>query len=339
MEMKTLRDTARLRMKGFCSLCQVCDGKACAGKMPGMGGSITGSSFNANSRALSDVRLNMRVVHDCNDPDTHFNFFGSSLSTPIMNGPMASPNNNCGPIDDLEFEVSLLKGTTQAGGLGWVGDPAQEEFFMNGCKAIAEVGAGVVISKPHYDSENVRLRFQWGKDAGAVAFGMDLDGAGILQLKKLGYPVGPKTIEELKEIRSFMPSSPFIIKGIMTSDDALRCRDAGVDCIVVSNHGGRVLDGTPGVAEVLPEIAKAVGEDIVILADGAVRSGVDILKYLALGAKGVLVGRPLCWGVYGGGAEGVKLIIDTYTEQLKQAMILTGCRSLADIDSRILYGV
>lgn len=338
MDMKTLRDTARERMKGFCSLCQVCDGRACAGKMPGMGGAITGSSFTANSHALADIRLNMRVVHECIDPDTHFEFFGSSLSTPIMNGPMAGPNSNCGPIDDLDFEISLLKGTTQAGSLGWIGDPAREEFFMNGCKAIEEAGTGVVISKPHYDNANVRLRFQWGKDAGATAFGMDLDGAGILHLKTLGYPVGPKSVQELKTIRSFMPSNPFIIKGIMTADDALRCRDAGVDCIVVSNHGGRVLDGTPGVAEVLPEIAKAVGNDMVILADGAVRSGVDVLKYLALGAKAVLVGRPLCWGVYGGGAEGVKLIIDTYTEQLKQAMILTGCKDLSDINSRILFG-
>ena len=244
--------------------------------MPGMGGAITGSSFTANSHALADIRLNMRVVHECIDPDTHFEFFGSSLSTPIMNGPMAGPNSNCGPIDDLEFEVSLLKGTTQAGSLGWIGDPAREEFFMNGCKAIEEAGTGVVISKPHYDNENVRLRFQWGKDAGATAFGMDLDGAGILHLKTLGYPVGPKSVQELKIIRSFMPSNPFIIKGIMTADDALRCRDAGVDCIVVSNHGGRVLDGTHGVAEVLPEIAQAVGNDIVILAHGAVRSGVHL---------------------------------------------------------------
>ncbi len=324
-------------MKGFCNVCPVCDGRACAGKVPGMGGALTGSSFMENVKALADIKLNMRTVHDCLEPDTGFDFFGMHLSTPIMNGPVASPNTNCGPIDDLEFETAIMVGTERAGSIGWIGDPCQKEFFLNGCEALRSAGRGVVISKPHIEPEKVRARFEWAREAGAVAFGMDLDGAGLTVLRKIGYPVGPKAMEQIKQIRAFVPQSPFIVKGIMTPDDALRCLDAGVSCIVVSNHGGRVLDGVPGVAEVLPAIAKAVGGSMMILADGAVRSGVDVLKYLALGAQGVLVGRPLCWGAFGGGAEGVQLMINTYTQQLQQAMILTGSTDLKSIDERLLF--
>ena len=131
---------------------------------------------------------------------------------------------------------------------------------------------------------------------------------------------------------------PFTINGIMTEDEARLCADAGVDCIVVSNHGGRVLDGCPGVAETLPEIAYALSDSpMTILADGSVRSGVDALKLMALGAKGVLVGRPLCWGAFGGGAEGVETFISTYTKQLYQAMIMTGCASLDAINENVLF--
>jgi isopentenyl diphosphate isomerase/L-lactate dehydrogenase-like FMN-dependent dehydrogenase len=106
---------------------------------------------------------------------------------------------------------------------------------------------------------------------------------------------------------------------------------------VVSNHGGRVLDFTPGVAEVLPGIVNAVGKDAIVLADGGIRSGADVLKLLALGAKGVLIGRPLITGAFGGMSEGVKFMIEKYTQELYASMILTGCRSVKDIDKRAIF--
>lgn len=123
----------------------------------------------------------------------------------------------------------------------------------------------------------------------------------------------------------------------MTVDEAVKCVEIGAKAIVISNHGGRVLDHTPGVANVLPEIAKAVKGKITVLADGGVRSGTDVLKMLALGADGVLVGRPLIMGAYGGGTEGVKTIIEKYTSELKAAMILTGCKSITEIRPEILW--
>ncbi|MGB4470100.1 MAG: alpha-hydroxy-acid oxidizing protein, partial [Tepidanaerobacteraceae bacterium] len=152
----------------------------------------------------------------------------------------------------------------------------------------------------------------------------------------MGQPVGPKNLQELKEIISGT-ELPFILKGIMTLDEAKLALEAGASAIVVSNHGGRILDGTPGVAEVLPKIARELKGKITILADGGVRSGVDVLKYIALGADAVLVGRPVIIGAFGGGAEGVKLVLETMAKELKQAMILTGCNNIGEISDRVLF--
>ena len=151
-----------------------------------------------------------------------------------------------------------------------------------------------------------------------------------------GQPVGPKTKAQLKELIEAI-SLPFIVKGIMTADEATKCLKAGAVAIVVSNHGGRVLDHTPGAADVLPEIVKAVKGKIKILVDGGVRSGADVIKLLALGADGVLIGRPLMVAAYGGGSEGVRVLIEKYTAELRAAMILTGCQSLKDINSDVLF--
>ena len=123
----------------------------------------------------------------------------------------------------------------------------------------------------------------------------------------------------------------------MTVDEALLAVEAGVDAIVVSNHGGRVLDQTPGVADVLYDIASAVKGKVKILADGGVRNGVDVLKMIALGADAVLIGRPFVSASFGGQREGVKNYIETIHSELKSAMVLTGCNSIGDINERIIY--
>jgi isopentenyl diphosphate isomerase/L-lactate dehydrogenase-like FMN-dependent dehydrogenase len=153
---------------------------------------------------------------------------------------------------------------------------------------------------------------------------------------RAGEPVGPKTVEAWQEIIA-ATDLPFILKGIMSLEDATAAIEAGAAAIVVSNHGGRVLDHTPGTADVLPEIAEAVGGDVPVLVDGGVRSGVDVLKMLALGAKAVLVGRPLAIAAMGGGTEGVAAVLNQYADQLCSAMILTGCASLDEIDESILF--
>jgi isopentenyl diphosphate isomerase/L-lactate dehydrogenase-like FMN-dependent dehydrogenase len=113
--------------------------------------------------------------------------------------------------------------------------------------------------------------------------------------------------------------------------------EAGIDGIVVSNHGGRVLDHTPGTAEVLPRIAASVKGRVAIIADGGVRTGVDMLKMLALGADCVMIGRPYIVAAVGGGAEGVRAYTAMYRDQLEQAMIMTGCPDVAQAGPHLFY--
>ena len=127
-------------------------------------------------------------------------------------------------------------------------------------------------------------------------------------------------------------SGPLILKGILDVEDARLAASAGADGLVVSNHGGRQLDGVPSTAAVLPSIAEAVGDRLTVLADSGVRSGLDVLRLLALGAKGVLLGRAWIYALAGGGQGGVTHLIRLMEAELRTAMALTGCTSLSAID-------
>jgi L-lactate dehydrogenase (cytochrome) len=129
---------------------------------------------------------------------------------------------------------------------------------------------------------------------------------------------------------------PLIIKGILDADDAKRAADLGADGIVVSNHGGRQLDGALSTARALPSIADAVSDRITILADGGVRSGLDVVKFLALGAKGVLLGRAWAFALAGAGREGVAHVLRLIESEMRIAMALTGVTSIDAIDRTIL---
>ena len=166
---------------------------------------------------------------------------------------------------------------------------------------------------------------------------MDIDAAGLPFLQGLTPPAGSKSVEELKQIVSWA-QRPFILKGIMTARGAEKALEAGASGIVVSNHGGRVLDHCPATAEVLPDIVDAVGGKMMILVDGAIRSGMDMFKALALGADAVLIGRPFVTTVYGGGEEGVQLYVQKLKAELADTMRMCGAHSLADIDRSMVYG-
>ena len=148
---------------------------------------------------------------------------------------------------------------------------------------------------------------------------------------------GSKSVEELKQIVSWA-QRPFILKGIMTARGAEKALEAGASGIVVSNHGGRVLDHCPATAEVLPDIVDAVGGKMTIFVDGAIRSGMDMFKALALGADAVLIGRPFVTTVYGGGEEGVQLYVQKLKAELADTMRMCGAHSLADIKRSMLFG-
>jgi 4-hydroxymandelate oxidase len=129
---------------------------------------------------------------------------------------------------------------------------------------------------------------------------------------------------------------PLIFKGVMTGEDAARCAQHGVDALVVSNHGARNLDTTLATIEVLPEVTAAVDGRLEVYVDGGVRRGTDVLKAIALGARAVLIGRPMFYGLALGGAEGVVQVLDILRDEVESAMMLTGQPSMDAIDRSLI---
>ncbi|TMG01316.1 MAG: alpha-hydroxy-acid oxidizing protein [Chloroflexi bacterium] len=144
------------------------------------------------------------------------------------------------------------------------------------------------------------------------------------------------TWEVIDWLRSFT-SLPVIVKGIMTAEDARFAVDHGASAIVVSNHGGRQLDGAPASISVLPEIAAAVDGRCEVLLDSGIRRGTDIVKALALGANAVLIGRAYIWGLAVAGEDGVTQVLSILRNELELAMALCGCRSVAEVGAEVVY--
>jgi 4-hydroxymandelate oxidase len=144
------------------------------------------------------------------------------------------------------------------------------------------------------------------------------------------------TWQDLEWFESLCPL-PLVVKGILRADDAVRAVESGAKAVVVSNHGGRQLDGAVASIDALAEVVDAVGDRAEVLLDGGIRRGTDILRALALGAKAVLVGRPVLWGLAVAGEAGVAHVIDILRDELDVAMALSGCASLEKIDSSLLF--
>ena len=145
----------------------------------------------------------------------------------------------------------------------------------------------------------------------------------------------PETIGWLAE-RSGLP---VVVKGVLRGDDAVACVEAGAAGVVVSNHGGRQLDTVVATADALAEVAAAVGDRAEVYVDGGVRRGTDVLKALALGARGVLVGRPVLWGLAVGGASGVERVLSGLAGELRLAMALCGAVEPGQLVPDLVAGV
>ena len=143
------------------------------------------------------------------------------------------------------------------------------------------------------------------------------------------------TWKDLEWVQSLSPL-PLVVKGILRGDDAIRAVESGAKAVIVSNHGGRQLDSAIASIDALSEIVAAIGNKADILVDGGIRRGTDILKALALGAKAVLLGRPILWGLAVGGEAGVQHVIELLRDELDIAMALSGCAKLSDIDSSLV---
>ena len=336
--MKEIYDRARDMLKGYCRVCPVCDGRACVGEVPGMGGVGNGASFKANMEALGAVKLNLRAIHDISEPSGEVEILGQSLSMPVMAAPVAGMRLNFGGVmPEEDYAMAVAKGCLSAGTLGMLGDGPHEELFQTVVKILEATGGRVIpVIKP-WDDQELLSRLEQVAKAGAPYAVVDVDAAGFFHLRHRGSPVLPRTGKQWSKIFA-RASLPVALKGIMTPDEALQAAEAGAPGVVVSNHGGRVLEGAAGTAEVLPAVAAAIKGKVALMVDGGVRSGSDVLKMLALGADVVLIGRPLAVAAIGGMEEGVKKYLRRIGLELTQNMILTGCAHPGDANLNLLWG-
>ncbi len=326
------------RLEDFdCKVCPECNGKVCKGHMPGVGSKGTGASFLRNFQKLEEIKINMDTIYQPSITDTSVELFGKKVSLPVFAAPIGGLIATYGAgMSDHDYAKAIIDGCKSAGTLGFTGDGLNDDWFNDPVKLIKEnEGWGIPTVKP-WDKEKIMKKIKFAEENNATAIAMDIDAAGLIQLAKAGSPVSPLPVEGLKDIIQ-STSLPYIIKGVMTVKGALKAMEAGAQGIVISNHGGRVLDHTPATVEVLPQIAKVVGGKMKVFIDGGVRTGVDVLKMLALGADGVLIGRPYVLAAYGGGAEGVKLFTEKIKTELIETMIMTGCNSIKDINEDIIF--
>jgi 4-hydroxymandelate oxidase len=195
------------------------------------------------------------------------------------------------------------------------------------------------ISKPFKDRQKIVTEIKEAGELGAVAVGTDIDfGFGNKMGHKSFYAseMAPLSFAELADLRK-ETQLPFIVKGILHEDDAEKAVQIGAAAIVVSNHRAMVLDYCAHALEVLPRIREVVGKEMTVLVDGGFMLGSDVLKALAMGANGVLVGQAILCGAIANEAEGVRDMVKEMTGQLQRAMTLTGCPDLNSVDESILH--
>lgn len=340
MKYSELAAAARGNIGPYCKACPVCDGRGCRNTVPGPGAKGTGTVAIRNYAAWQDVLVNMDTLHAPFEADTACTVLGRELSLPVMIGPVGDVQRHYGKeYDTVGYNECVLRAAEREGTLAWTGDGLDAQIMADSCDLISKLdGAGVVTVKP-WDANTLDAKLAQALAARPAAVAMDIDATGLPFLKGQNPPAGAKDEGQVAEVVAACHEEgiPFVLKGVMTPAAAERAARAGADGIVVSNHGGRVLDGVPATALVLPGIADAVGDDLEVLVDGGVRSGLDVFRALALGAKACLVCRPFVVAAFGDGADGVSALLCQLKGELADAMEMCGAATVADVDASMLW--
>ena len=311
-------------MKG-CHVCPQCNGKACIGMIPGFGGLRTGRSFMRNVEALQEYGLVMRSMSGVDDPDTTVTILGKTLSMPVLLAPVGGIVLNAKVDGDpAEVEQAYDEAVTQAAleaGTLLTGDSGAPYMYASGI-ASCQKRPGIVIPtiKPRSNDQIIEKAHQ-AEAAGAFAVASDIDAATLINMRIFGQPVGPKSASDIAEVVQAI-KLPFIVKGVMSAEEAVACAEAGAKGIVVSNHGGRVLDAWPGLPMSCPTS--------LLLLKGGLRSSSTAASVTVKTSSRCWPSAPTrphrpasCVAAVGGGAEGVKLLLDTLKRQLMDAMMIT----------------
>ena len=282
-----------------------------------------GDSVQIAREYMDSLLVETRVV-GAERPDTTFRFLGETFSTPVMTA----------ALSHLDL-VSMAAGAKQAGAcvsIGMGGNGEMGEILATGAKVMK-------IIKPYADEKEILSRLEYAEENGALAVGMDVEHAVNTDDAEdsvvMGLQMKQPTLAELEKY-ILHTKLPFFIKGALSTQDALRCRDLGAAGLVLSHHNGLTRFAVPPVM-VLPEIRKAIGKDLLLIADGGIESGVDAFKALARGADAVTMGKALMGPLKEKGAEGVAEILRKTTAQLQAMMIRTGTKNLKHMDPSVIW--
>lgn len=367
MNIQTIRKVARQKLTGICKVCDICDGQACAGQVPGIGGIGTGTSFKANIDSLArykfrrqktedryqvsdqesgirNQKLEVKSQKNSNNQQATYNhqtvtnirLFGKKLSSPILVAPMCGTDENLGNIcTEEEFAYCLVKGAHNAGTIAFTGDGDVPIKFEAGLKTAKATKTFIIpIIKPREQTRIIK-QIKTAENSNAIAVGIDIDSVNLFTMTSKNQPVEKKSKAQLLELVN-CTHLPFIIKGISTIEQAIVAIEVGAAGIVISNHGGRIKDYMPGIGDLLTQIADKIKGKTTIFVDGGIRSGSDIFKCLALSADFVLIGRPMIIGAIGGGWEGVTCLLSHYKNGLIKAMKFNNCKYLNEINRNTL---
>lgn len=337
MNVNEIREKSRSVIGPYCKSCPICNGKACSNKIPGPGAKGTGTVAIKNYDAWQKLEVKMDTIASNNEIDTSFELFGKTFKYPVFAGPVGAVSQHYSDLyNDNSFNEVYVNACAKSGIAAFTGDGLNEEIMIQATRVIKEnEGVGVPTIKP-WDKETCFEKLKLANESNAFAIAMDIDAAGLPFLQGRIPPAGRKSEEELKEIIDYA-KAPFIVKGIMSVEGAQKAINAGAQGIVVSNHGGRVLDGTPATAAVLEEIADKFKGQIKIFVDGGIRSGLDVFKALALGADAVIIARPFVNMIYGAGKEGVEAYVQQLGQELENVMMMTGVSSLKEVSKKNIY--
>ncbi len=333
------------------------------------GGANDEVTLRENRRAWDDIAIRYRTMVDVSVRSMATTVLGAPVALPILVAPtamqkLAHPEGECAMARAAAAVGSLLvvstTATTPLEDVAAV-EPAAPKWFQvyiytgrehTEALVAKAVAAGyralmLTVDTPLLGRRERDIRSGFTLPPGleianAVAAGMGAvptatgESSGLMRhFRGLHDPtITPRDIQWLRDLSGL----PIVVKGIVRGDDARRAVDNGASAIVVSNHGGRQLDTGVATARALPDVVEAVKGEVEVYVDGGVRRGTDVLKAIAMGARGVLLGRPPVWGLAVDGAAGAQRVLELLRDELDLAMALSGCRSLADVTPDLLVG-
>jgi len=301
------------------------------------GAAETRATFYRNPRSFQKYLFRQRIFHDVSEPDISIELFGRKLPIPAITAPVGSFS-----LIGKETEREVAEGTANVGAMMFTSQAAK--FDPRGWRQAAKSPL-VFMAYMNRGKEEVSEYAKTAQDLDFAAVGITMDTVKPVKIgdevpmstkdgkPRKGHKSTLKDIEWLKQ----QVNLPVVVKGIMGADDARGAVNAGADAVVVSNHGGRILDFNRAALEALPEVVEAVGDRVPVILDSGVRSGGDIVKALALGATAILAGRPVAWGVAAFGARGVERVFAIFEEEMKRVMCMTGVAKVSEVTKSILF--